>query len=75
MRHLTIIFYCVGLLSPLAISTVSAGERASVKQCASWEKSLAKVNKKLRAGYTVEQGNKLREKRRKLESKLFKYCK
>ncbi len=73
MRHITFIIICIAFTGIFATHSAYA-DRATAKQCAKWEKSLTKVNKKLRAGYSVEQGNKLREKRRKLESKLFKKC-
>ena len=62
------------ILSPNS-TTAIAKERATAKQCASWERQLAKVQKKLRRGYSAKQSNKLRDKRRELQDKLRKYCK
>lgn len=72
--------FCSALLLITIIAAVpypapaEAAKRASAKQCLSWQKQLDKVNKKLRKGYKVKEGRRLRERRDKLETKIRKFC-
>lgn len=65
---------CIALLL-IGSSNALAHDKASNKQCASWERQLIKVNQRLRDGYTAKQGNKLRKKRRRLEDNIRRRCK
>ncbi|WIO74258.1 hypothetical protein QP938_13295 [Porticoccaceae bacterium LTM1] len=76
--------YRVALYSTLLLITVTAAvpypvpaeaaKHASAKQCLSWQKQLDKINKKLRKGYKVKEGRRLRERRDELETKIRKLC-
>jgi hypothetical protein len=66
------------LLMTLIICTTlpvdALADRKQRAQCARWEKQLDEVRYKLRKGYKVSRGNKLRKRKRELSDKLFKYC-
>lgn len=48
--------------------------RASAEQCSQWQSRLDKANARLRAGYSNAQGNKLRQRRRDLQTRLYRRC-
>ena len=65
------------LLVALCVFAGSANagpKRASHKQCDQWQSQLDKVNARLRAGYSNDQGNKLRKGRRELQTRLYRRC-
>ena len=52
----------------------AAKPKASKDQCQRWNNQLEQVQNKLRRGYSTKQGNKLRERRRKLLDKVRHRC-
>ncbi|MDM3870825.1 hypothetical protein QSV34_05600 [Porticoccus sp. W117] len=64
-----ILLFCI-----MCCSAQAANKPASKEQCRKWQQQLDKVNTELRAGYKTERGNKLRKRRRELQSKLHRRC-
>ncbi|UTW44594.1 hypothetical protein KFE80_09325 [bacterium SCSIO 12696] len=67
----------ITLLMLLCVTCCSAQAdkgSASKQQCRTWLQQLDKVNDELRAGYKTKRGNKLRKRRRALQSKLHRQC-
>ncbi|MCV6605056.1 MAG: hypothetical protein OIF34_07105 [Porticoccaceae bacterium] len=62
------------LLCSICCYTQAASKPASKEQCRKWQQQLDKVNAELRSGYKTERGNKLRKRRRELQSKLHRRC-
>ncbi len=61
-----------------AIASVADAARSSPgateKKCAAIDRRLEKVQSRLRAGYSVKQGRKLKTRRRELEKQRFRQC-
>lgn len=51
-----------------------ASERAAELRCAEYEKQIDAIDRRLRKGYTVSEGNELRAERRRIERALSKAC-
>jgi len=77
MRNLSRLSLSALLLSGIVLcfAPLHAREpKATEDQCRKWNQQLEQVEKRLRAGYTIEQGNKLNERRRQLMRKLRNRC-
>lgn len=52
----------------------NSGPTRQEKRCRRYEAELERINSQLRAGYREPKGNRLRAKRRRLQSKQFRQC-
>lgn len=58
------------LIAASCLPIMAEARQPSSQQCASWQQQLENVQQRLRGGYRAQEGSRLREQRRELQSRL-----